>query len=557
MAWICACRKSLRDMLGPLQVDVHRAAARTNGGNVFGMLVVLDPCSSKSEISWVHTVAGEDDLVQWPGPFIPMYGKNSKGNVFFEDEEDLHAQMEGALDRATCCQPTNEESSSSSPAATETVGPSSMPTDTSTAETYESTGNTNLALPACGPEVDRLAVSIVSAAIEARSGKCSLRSVQCQLARRGISGACVTWMAHHFRIEGALVCEQHLSRPSTLAEFLSLGQQDPRVHGKLLELMSCQLQPAQLQDQMCDFIAGLGLVSRPSETQMLQYSAPSVRVRSSAPRFAVRIERSKRKQEEIERTAKKNAEELFRKAMCTDNWRTRQKTSKATSSEGVWEIVPDQLRTPEKQQVAPDQTRTPEKQQVAPNQTRSPGKQHTVCIHKKMQVLQYWKGLGDDIKQREAACMQRFPESLTGKGMLGRWHSACQKQGWKFLPDAIQRKWKETPNWLRNAIGCSDLKGPGPELRMPEEIAKCFDQIMTSRIHGLGPNRRVNEVLRSRNFWQAMVNLTARYNARVEVSNHQAREHLQEEYDRWQRGDIDRGEFMGAFKQLKRKVPTI
>ncbi len=100
------------------------------------------------------------------------------------------------------------------------------------------------------------------------------------------------------------------------------------------------------------------------------------------------------------------------------------------------------------------------------------------------------------------------------------------------------------------------MKGPGAHFDLPEEVQLRFDQIMTSRIHGLGPNQKVNEVLRSRNFWKAMVNLRARYNARVEASNQKAREFLTEQHDRWKANEITREEFLEHFKLMKRKVPV-
>ena len=158
--------------------------------------------------------------------------------------------------------------------------------------------------------------------------------------------------------------------------------------------------------------------------------------------------------------------------------------------------------------------------------------------------------------QRELACMARFPESLTGKGMLGRWKSACKQQGWRYLPQDIAAKYKETPNWIRASCGAFSRKGPGADLQMPEEITKEFDAIMTSRIHGLGPNRKAHEVLRNRNFWKAMSNLRARYNARVLKSNAEAREHLQQQHQRWKDGEITRDAFLENFKLLRRTLNT-
>lgn len=101
--------------------------------------------------------------------------------------------------------------------------------------------------------------------------------------------------------------------------------------------------------------------------------------------------------------------------------------------------------------------------------------------------------------------------------MLGRWRAACEKQGWRQLPAHIQETCKEAPNYLRRT-GVS-LKGRRTALQLPPELVREFDKVLASRIHGLGPGQRLNEVLNSRNIRNAVSNMRRRYNDRLSKSN--------------------------------------
>ena len=73
------------------------------------------------------------------------------------------------------------------------------------------------------------------------------------------------------------------------------------------------------------------------------------------------------------------------------------------------------------------------------------GKQGAVTLAKKMEVIQFWESLGDEVSAKERVTMLRFPESLTSSGMLGRWRTSAARQSWHLLPKFVVLKYKEVP----------------------------------------------------------------------------------------------------------------
>ena len=96
-----------------------------------------------------------------------------------------------------------------------------------------------------------------------------------------------------------------------------------------------------------------------------------------------------------------------------------------------------------------------------PTRPRSPNK---------LEVIDYWESLPQQCPRKERACMLQFPETLRGRGMLGRWRKACNRFKWRSLPVEVQRRCKEIPNWLRPACAAESQKGPVVENHMPNDI---------------------------------------------------------------------------------------
>ena len=80
---------------------------------------------------------------------------------------------------------------------------------------------------------------------------------------------------------------------------------------------------------------------------------------------------------------------------------------------------------------------------------------------------------------------------------------------------------------------------------------RLYDKVLVSRIHGLGPGDRLNEVLGTKNMCKAMQNVIHSYNCRLSKQRGSLLDLIDNEHKRFEAGEISPEQFIEVCQRLK------